>query len=594
MTTKGISLELEAYEKLRAARGFLSRVLSWAVIACGLGLPLAAQDQGPDLFGEVIDVRVVNLEVVVTEKGLRVTGLRPDDFILTVDGKEVAIEYFTEVVGGRAVVRGAETEATTLPGLAPGEAVGTSYLLFVDDYFSEPIHRDRLIDKLIAQLPLLNPEDRMAIVAYDGKRVEMLSTWSQSVAGLRRALERAKERQAYGLERRAETRTFDSARAIIERDEALLDGGVGGGQVTAGDESFDRLGIDERQQIALLTDQVKRAVLAARATLRSFAGPPGRRVFMLASGGWPHSPALWLAGDGTAAGFEDEYPWGGDLYGPLIETANRLSYTVYPIDVPGLFSLGGTTGTGTEGIGAPRGLLSASAAAELAARRQRRLVDRSRDEDATLDVIARQTGGRALVNAASLEAFERIVEDTRTYYWIGFTPDWQGDDAEHRVVVKARSRGLDVRSRQSFSDLSRQTEVSMMVESSLLFGDLPGAAPLVATFGTPEKAGAGKVSLPLRIVVPLAELTFLPVPGGWRAEMELHVAVMNEGGADAEIPVMPLTVQGRVPPRQGQSQAFYTTIKMRKRKHVVVVSLYDQLSGKIMSTRMEVDPRRPR
>ena len=573
-------------------RDSLSAALCWTVIACGLGLPLAAQDERAGLFGEVVDVRVVNLEVVVTEEGIRVTGLRPDDFILTVDGEEVAIEYFTEVLGGRAVLRADEFEAASLPALAPGEAVGTSYLLFLDEYFSEPTHRDRLIDKVIAQLPLLNLEDRMAIVAYDGKRVEMLSTWSQSVASLTRVLEKAKERQAYGLERREETRSFDLARAIIERDEALFSEGLSDGTVlTGGEGSFDRLGIDERQQIALITDQVKRAVLAASSALRGFAGPPGRRVFMLASGGWPNSPAVWMGSDRTSAGFEAEYAWGEGLYGPLIETANRLSYTIYPVDVPGLFSLSETSGAGTAGISAPRGLLTDKDVAETAARRQRKLLDRNRDEDATLDIIARKTGGRPFLNADSLEAFERIVEDTRTYYWIGFTPDWQGDDAEHRVVVKARGRGLDMRSRQSFSDLSRQTEVSMMVESSLLFGSLPGATPLMAMFGTPQGAGRGKVIMPLRVEVPVGEVTFLPVQDGWRAEMELHVAVQDEKGDSVEIPVMPLTVQARVPPRNGQSKAFYANITMRKRKHVVVVSLYDQLSGKIMSTRMDVDPR---
>lgn len=560
----------------------------WTLIACGLGLPLEAQDERAGAFGEAIDVRVVNLEVVVTEKGNRVTGLRSDDFIVTVDGKEVAVEFFTEVLEGSAVLRAEESEAVAFSALAPGEVVGTSYLLFLDEYFSEPAHRDRLIDELIVQLPLLNLEDRMAIVAYDGKRVELLSPWSQSVTSLTEVLEQAKEREAYGLQQRDEIRTFDLARTIIERDEALIKG-----RVAADDDdgSFEPLAIDERHEIARITDQVKRAVLAASTALRSFAGPPGRRVLMLASGGWPNNPALWIAGDRATTSFEDETPWGDELYGPLIETANRLSYTIYPIDVPGLFSLSGTTAAGTAGIDVPRGLLSDTAAAELAARRQRKLIDRNQEEDAALDIIARKTGGRSLLNAASLEAFERIVEDTRTYYWIGFTPNWQGDDTEHRVVVKARKRGLDVRSRQSYSDLSRQTEVSMMVESSLLFGSPPSATPLVATFGTPERAGRGKVIMPLWVQIPLADVTFLPVRDGLRAEMELHVAVLDEQGNTVDIPVMPITVQGRVPPRQGQIQTFETTITMRKRKHEVVVLLHDRLSGKIISTKMEVDPR---
>src|SRR3954470_12541244 len=53
-------------------------------------------------FGESIDVRVVNVEAVVTDhKGGRVPGLNAADFRLMVDGHEVPIDYFTEVASGR-------------------------------------------------------------------------------------------------------------------------------------------------------------------------------------------------------------------------------------------------------------------------------------------------------------------------------------------------------------------------------------------------------------------------------------------------------------------------------------------------------------
>ena len=49
-------------------------------------------------FDEVIDVRVVNLEVVVTDRsGNRVTGLGPEDFELFVDRRAQDIQYFSEV-----------------------------------------------------------------------------------------------------------------------------------------------------------------------------------------------------------------------------------------------------------------------------------------------------------------------------------------------------------------------------------------------------------------------------------------------------------------------------------------------------------------
>ena len=71
-------------------------------------LPIPAdQAQEPDLeaFSEVIDVRVLNLEVAVTDKdGQHIEGLTPDDFRLTVDGNVVPIEYFSEIRHGSATV----------------------------------------------------------------------------------------------------------------------------------------------------------------------------------------------------------------------------------------------------------------------------------------------------------------------------------------------------------------------------------------------------------------------------------------------------------------------------------------------------------
>src|SRR5947199_10133413 len=84
-----------------------------------LSLPLAAQDKKPpdlvQITGETIDVRVVNVEAVVTGgSGERVRGLTAGDFRLLVDGREVPVEYFAEVGEGASVTAGS-TPAPTAP-----------------------------------------------------------------------------------------------------------------------------------------------------------------------------------------------------------------------------------------------------------------------------------------------------------------------------------------------------------------------------------------------------------------------------------------------------------------------------------------------
>src|SRR5687768_11222453 len=100
----------------RSASPLLACLLACLLASLG---DAAAQDARPGVFGEVLDVRVVNLEVVVTDRdGARVRGLLPQDFELTVDGREVPIDFFSEVVGG--TVASAAAGATGVPGIAAG------------------------------------------------------------------------------------------------------------------------------------------------------------------------------------------------------------------------------------------------------------------------------------------------------------------------------------------------------------------------------------------------------------------------------------------------------------------------------------------
>jgi hypothetical protein len=75
--------------------------IHWTIVtALSLALPLAAQTPPSEIpvLDETIDVRVVNIEAVVTDaSGQRVRGLSAGDFRLLVDGQEVPVEYFTEV-----------------------------------------------------------------------------------------------------------------------------------------------------------------------------------------------------------------------------------------------------------------------------------------------------------------------------------------------------------------------------------------------------------------------------------------------------------------------------------------------------------------
>ncbi len=536
----------------------------------------ATQGPLPGGFSEIVDVRVVNLEVVVTDRaGVPIRGLGADQFTLLVDGEQVPIEYFSEVLGGRTV-RPAEGGATrAVPGLsevAPGGDVGTSYLVFIDNFFSLPTDRNRVLRALSESL-VLGPEDRMAIVSFDGRDLKMLSTWSQSEVDLQRAINRSLGDPAFGLQRASERRQFDFDRLLVESALVL------GGPAARRSSIFNFLGPNERYHVLRLAEQVERSVAAASATLRSFAMPPGRKVMLLLSGGWPLLPADFLLNDRNRFVIDREILGGEPLFRPLVDTANLLGYTLYPIDVPGLSD----ESIGAEFSGASRfgfgGTTSLGGSAFL----------RETDVQATLRYLARETGGKALINAQRVEAFERVFEDTRSYYWLGFTPKRGWDDSRHEVEIRTGNPALRLRARQGYLDSSRNREVAMAVESALLFGSPTTEELLQVEFGEPRRAGRGRVEVPLVVLVPLDQLTFLPAGDGVQADTELRLAVVDDGGDRSDIPTVPLIFQLAAGPEAGTYGRYETSLKMRRRPQRAVIALYDKASGRILSAGADLD-----
>ncbi len=566
----------------RGAQKVLLRPAVWLAIFLLSGFPAWGQgeaDQAPS-FGEIVDVRVINLEVVVEDGGKRVDGLTLEDFQLLVDGEEAPIEYFTEVRNGWAVAGGEASAALqsppaggtyAVPALEPGESVATRYLVFIDDYFSIPSYRDRVLAELAEQLPLMSADDRMAIVAYDGDEVEMLSSWTRSLAKLGTALERATQRRAYGLQRLSEERQFDATERFRGR-------GFGGKRFSStafvGARGFATLDGIERQRAYQLASQVEQVADAATSALRAFARPPGRKVMLVLSGGWPSSIASFVTGTFGAV-FDDGFLDHWQPFEPLTETANRLGYTLYPVD------LGGLEGVGLGGA-EYGGVLAAALATDQSANRE------DLEED-TLYELAAATGGRAFVDGAGYSVLEGAIEDTRSYYWLGFQPTWQENDEQRRVQVKVKRKGLEVRARDGFSDLSRDSELTMLVESAQLFDlPLPGEKTLGVSFGESTDSGFKKVLLPVRLEIPLDYVTLLAGGDAVGAELELRVAATDDDGDRAEVAVLPIIVSGTEPAAAGQVAVLETQIKLRRQPHRLLISLYDPPSGNMLSRRVEV------
>ena len=129
-------------------------------------------------------------------------------------------------------------------------------------------------------------------------------------------------RPAHGVNRQTELRGFHNDQGFS--DQVLDDGRPMDLSVTD-----TGLSLQARAYGQTLSRQIEGAVSAVVGTMRAFANPPGRKVMLLLSGGWPFSIQGYLNPDSTAPPSR-QVREGEDLLRPLTSTANLLGYTVIP------------------------------------------------------------------------------------------------------------------------------------------------------------------------------------------------------------------------------------------------------------------------
>lgn len=526
------------------------------------------EDFAETTFTDIIDVRVVEVEVVVTDKkGNRATGLGAEDFRLLVDGVPTPVEYFSEVRTDALVT--AEDDSSGAPepsadnGVEPAvwEDPGRSYLVFLDDYFTDRRYRHRLLKNLDKNVEALRPVDRMAVVRFEGYGLEVLAPWTSSKDELRDALDEARRRTPRELTRQTLA-------------------GVSANPVT-------------RSQI--LARQIEEVANAMAVAMRSFADVPGRKLLLPVTEGWPFDPTLDLSGPGVTAeetrslqagpGAETGLP-GVDtqqdartrplagslnpnpnegqlgslptlgevvelrnvnLLYPMIDHANLLGYTIYPMHV-GTLEIGG--------------------GGEL--------------ERSSLWILARETGGRITTEgAAATLPLEPVVDDTGSYYVLGFSPQRVWDDQRHRVEVELQRDGLEARHRRNFLDLSRAARREMEVEEALLRGE-----------GGDLDVAVGKWrgrQVPVTLRIPMDWVTMVPEGDHYACKLELRVATVDERGGRSEVSTLPINIQGPEPP-PGSYATYEARLELRKIEQRVVLYLYDTLSGESKVAGLELNP----
>lgn len=559
-------------------------VCSSLALAC-LAAVAAGEEPPVTAFSEQVEVRIVEIDVAVRDRdGRHVAGLSPEDFRLTVDGRETAIDYFSERRGeSRAEPASTEAAASPIGSTSSPTASPLNLLVYVDEEFSLPIDLERVLLSFEEQLDRLAPGDRVAIVAWDGRRLDRLLDWTPPGPALAEALARTRRRPAWGLRAQVDLasrgapaswvasdrlrRGSGAGRSLLDARESACDGDVDLEASGCGSASVGRVDLEAIPEVREVRNRIERTARAAAAAVRSFARPAGRRAIVLLAGGWP-LPAP--APPGVAS---HPFGWTGvpglRVFDPLLDVADHLGYTIYPVDVPGMVTaFGADVERGGLGVTGP-GFASLSSIPSFS----------EAPYHGTLRYLAERTGGVAHVNASRRMALAAIAADARDSYSIAFTAPRERDDRAHRIAVAVARPGVDVRTRRAYRDLSDSTELGYRLEAALLDGSgAETGTALTASAGAAIRDGAFRMRLPLLVEVPRRALAGEGAgESGGPMLADLRVAAVDRDGRRTL--VGPVSVELQPTADDPDVVAVEVPLTLRRVDQELAVSLFEPASG---------------
>ncbi|MFL6258294.1 MAG: VWA domain-containing protein [Thermoanaerobaculia bacterium] len=562
----------------------------------------AAPPNAPS-FGATVDVDVVNVDVFVTDKdGRRVTGLKKGDFELQEDGKAVGVSNFAEITPAGRPARGAAPSVTGSGGLAPAAPAAAppeaapdpqrqlSLVVFVDNLHLRPQNRTRAVEqirKFLAQS--VRPGDRVMIATYDNN-MHVRRPFTGDPAEVDATLREVERLPTYGQQEDAARRT--AYQSVVELDAMV------------------KCSKDMVRPVEAYADQMRgeavRTLAALTVVINSLSGVPGHRALLFVSDGISVNPGeeLYQAAselcdgsiNGTKTSTGDLVPlaesksesgveavrWDPrtaaldarkyslvDRFQKLAAHASSNRVTFYTLQASGL-----------------EGFATADAGGELNERglavgvvQQIQL----NNLKSSLTELAVDTGGRAMLDVNDfLPELARMQEDFESYYSLGYSPGHAGDGKDHRIEVKVRKPGLQVRYRQTYRDKPLLEKLADRTLAALFHGFEENPLEVQIEIGDPAPAEDGQYAVPVRLRIPLFKLAILNQQESYQGKLRLLVATRDEkGGASAVRQVeVPLNIPRKeVLSALGQYYLYTLTLKMQPGAQHVAVAVRDELAA---------------
>ena len=565
-------------------------------------------EAAPPQFGELIEVNVVNVDVLVTDRaGRPVTDLRREDFEVLEDGKRMEVTNFQVLKAG--AIASAPLPASE-PSSSPAEPEPQlpaeerlHLIVYVDNFNLEPAHRTRVLEQLRKFLKDLSPEDRVMMVTNDlGLTVRL--PFSSDRAAMERALTEIGTLPTQGQTTASERRQA-LTRVLAIREAVRVREGPCSRSIVAPIESY----------ASSTREEVLRSINAMTVLVNSLSGISGRKAVLHVSDGLPVTPGeevyqlmAEICGGGTASGVADVAD--ADLMGPdqysgreamldaqrystisdfnkLAAHANAHRVTLYTLQASGLAAPASASAAWDQNEVVLAQLPNIHSLTAINLRN-------------SLTLLASETGGRAILDANDVTAdLHRMQKDLESYYSIGYTPPHSGDGREHRIEVRIKRPGMHVRHRKSYRDKPAIERAVDKTLSAVYHGVEENPLEVTVEMGAQRRTEGKLVSVPIKLRIPLFKLGIFPQPDGtYRGRLRLLVSTRDSKGGVS--PIRQVEVPLQIPPEEvlyamGKFYDYELTLNLAPGEQNVAIAVWDEgtATTSVLSRKLDVEAAAP-
>ena len=301
-------------------------------------------------------------------------------------------------------------------------------------------------------------------------------------------------------------------------------------------------------------------------------GLPGRKAILYVSDGLP-----MVAGEDLFYAIQEKYQNSSVLlqahefdslprFEELAAQANSNRVTFYTLDAAGL-----------------RPLSSMSAERQTAGGSTYIDTENIQNLQAPLVQLAERTGGRAIINTNDPgPALQSIGRELRSYYSLGYEPAHAGDGRYHRVEVKVKRRGVQVRHREGYRDKTVQQKMEEGTLAALLFGQESNSLGLKIGFGAPQRRDDGLYLVPVKVAIPLSSVVLVPQNQVHEGRVRLFMGAMDADGGMSSISNTPVSIEipeSDLERAKGMAYGYSVQLLMRGGDQKVAIGMRDEIGG---------------